>query len=44
MFAAAGEPLNDEAWLWYDNVVGEGRGTVVDTWWQTGRERGEESG
>ena len=31
-----GEPLNDEAWLWYHNVVGEGRCTVVDTWWQTG--------
>lgn len=31
-----GEPLNDEAWLWYHHVVGEGRCTVVDTWWQTG--------
>ncbi|XP_064402705.1 acetyl-coenzyme A synthetase 2-like, mitochondrial [Halichondria panicea] len=30
-----GEPLNDEAWLWYNNVVGEDRCTVVDTWWQT---------
>ena len=33
---AVGEPLNDEAWLWYHNVVGDGRCTVVDTWWQTG--------
>ena len=33
---AVGEPLNDEAWLWYHNVVGEGQCTVVDTWWQTG--------
>ena len=32
-----GEPLNDEAWLWYHNVVGGGKATVVDTWWQTGR-------
>ena len=31
-----GEPLNDEAWLWYNNVVGGGKCTVVDTWWQTG--------
>ncbi len=31
-----GEPLNDEAWLWYNNVVGDSRCTVVDTWWQTG--------
>ncbi|CAI7997283.1 Acetyl-coenzyme A synthetase 2-like, mitochondrial [Geodia barretti] len=30
-----GEPLNDEAWVWYHSVVGEGRCTVVDTWWQT---------
>ena len=33
---SVGEPLNDEAWLWYHNVIGEGRCTVVDTWWQTG--------
>ena len=31
-----GEPLNDKAWQWYHNVVGESRCTVVDTWWQTG--------
>uniref|UniRef100_UPI00398EB3A1 acetyl-coenzyme A synthetase 2-like, mitochondrial isoform X2 n=1 Tax=Pristiophorus japonicus TaxID=55135 RepID=UPI00398EB3A1 len=30
-----GEPINDEAWQWYWKVVGEGRCTVVDTWWQT---------
>ena len=43
-FDAAGEPLNDEAWHWYDKVVGEGRGTVIDTWWQTGKERGKDFG
>ena len=32
-----GEPLNDEAWKWYHRVVGEERCTVVDTWWQTGK-------
>ncbi|XP_067845418.1 acetyl-coenzyme A synthetase 2-like, mitochondrial isoform X2 [Heptranchias perlo] len=30
-----GEPINHEAWQWYWKVVGEGRCTVVDTWWQT---------
>ncbi|XP_072121764.1 acetyl-coenzyme A synthetase 2-like, mitochondrial isoform X2 [Mobula birostris] len=30
-----GEPINHEAWQWYHNVVGEGRCTLVDTWWQT---------
>ena len=34
--STVGEPLNDEAWLWYHNVVGGGKCTVVDTWWQTG--------
>ena len=36
MSHAVGEPLNTEAWEWYHTVVGEGRCTVVDTWWQTG--------
>ncbi|XP_072360676.1 acetyl-coenzyme A synthetase 2-like, mitochondrial [Scyliorhinus torazame] len=30
-----GEPINHEAWQWYWEVVGEGRCTLVDTWWQT---------
>ncbi|MFN4894470.1 MAG: acetate--CoA ligase [Pseudomonadota bacterium] len=30
-----GEPINRDAWLWYHNVVGEGRCPIVDTWWQT---------
>lgn len=37
LWLSVGEPLNDEAWLWYHNVVGDGRCTVVDTWWQTGK-------
>lgn len=32
-----GEPLNREAWQWYYRVVGEERCTVVDTYWQTGK-------
>ncbi|NXJ97710.1 ACS2L synthetase, partial [Corythaixoides concolor] len=32
---SVGEPINHEAWQWFYQVVGEGRCTVVDTWWQT---------
>ncbi len=30
-----GEPINPEAWSWYDRVVGKGNCPIVDTWWQT---------
>lgn len=32
---SVGEPINQEAWQWFYHVVGEGRCTLVDTWWQT---------
>ena len=32
---SVGEPINVEAWEWYNNLVGEGRCDLVDTWWQT---------
>ena len=35
MLGTVGEPINPEAWLWYHNVVGEGKCAVVDTFWQT---------
>ncbi len=35
ILATVGEPINHEAWLWYYNVVGEGRCPIIDTWWQT---------
>ena len=35
MLGTVGEPINPEAWLWYYNVVGEGKCAVVDTFWQT---------
>ena len=35
LLGSVGEPINPEAWLWYYNVVGEGRSPIVDTWWQT---------
>jgi len=35
ILGTVGEPINPEIWRWYHDVVGEGRATVVDTWWQT---------
>ncbi|NOY90113.1 MAG: acetate--CoA ligase [Deltaproteobacteria bacterium] len=35
VLGTVGEPINPEAWIWYRDVVGEGRCAVVDTWWQT---------
>lgn len=35
LLGSVGEPINPEAWMWYRDVVGEGRCPVVDTWWQT---------
>jgi acetyl-CoA synthetase len=35
ILGSVGEPINEEAWLWYYNVVGDGRCPIADTWWQT---------
>ncbi len=35
ILGTVGEPINEEAWLWYFNVVGGGRCPIIDTWWQT---------
>ena len=35
LLGSVGEPINPEAWLWYYNIVGDGRCPIVDTWWQT---------
>lgn len=35
ILGTVGEPINPEVWLWYYDVVGEGRCPIVDTWWQT---------
>jgi acetyl-CoA synthetase len=32
---SVGEPINPEAWMWYQEHIGGGRCPVVDTWWQT---------
>ena len=35
VLGTVGEPINPEAWRWYDEVVGKGACPIVDTWWQT---------
>lgn len=35
VLGTVGEPINPEAWAWYDKHVGKGRCPIVDTWWQT---------
>jgi len=32
---SVGEPINEEAWHWYDEKIGKGQCPIVDTWWQT---------
>jgi acetyl-CoA synthetase len=35
LLGTVGEPINPEAWEWYNEVVGKGARPIVDTWWQT---------
>ncbi|HEV2443072.1 MAG TPA: acetate--CoA ligase [Steroidobacteraceae bacterium] len=35
LLGSVGEPINPEAWMWYQRVIGHGRCPIVDTWWQT---------
>ena len=35
ILGTVGEPINPEAWIWYQQVIGGGRCPIVDTWWQT---------
>ena len=35
VLGSVGEPINEEAWHWYDEVVGKKKCPIVDTWWQT---------
>lgn len=35
VLGTVGEPINEEAWRWYHDLVGQGRCPIVDTWWQT---------
>ena len=35
VLVSVGEPINEEAWHWYDDHIGKNRCPIVDTWWQT---------
>ena len=35
VIGSVGEPINAEAWHWYDQKIGKGNCPIVDTWWQT---------
>lgn len=35
VLGSVGEPINEEAWHWYNDYIGKGNAPIVDTWWQT---------
>jgi acetyl-CoA synthetase len=35
ILGTVGEPINEEAWHWYNEHIGKGKCPIVDTWWQT---------
>jgi len=35
VLGSVGEPINEEAWHWYDQKIGKCKSPIVDTWWQT---------
>ncbi|MBL7702332.1 MAG: acetate--CoA ligase [Ferruginibacter sp.] len=35
VLGTVGEPINEEAWHWYDENIGKGKCPIIDTWWQT---------
>ncbi|MBN1896450.1 MAG: acetate--CoA ligase [Candidatus Aenigmarchaeota archaeon] len=35
ILGSVGEPIDEEAWLWYFRTIGGGRCPIIDTWWQT---------
>lgn len=35
VLGSVGEPINEEAWHWYNNIIGKGQSPIIDTWWQT---------
>ncbi|MEL6717639.1 MAG: acetate--CoA ligase [Bacteroidota bacterium] len=35
VIGSVGEPINQEAWEWYNEKVGKGNAPIIDTWWQT---------
>jgi acetyl-CoA synthetase len=35
VLGSVGEPINEEAWHWYNEEIGQGKCPIADTWWQT---------
>ena len=35
ILGTVGEPINEEAWHWYNDHIGKNKCPIVDTWWQT---------
>jgi acetyl-CoA synthetase len=35
LIGSVGEPINPEAWMWYQENIGGGKCPIIDTWWQT---------
>jgi acetyl-CoA synthetase len=35
VIGTVGEPINEEAWHWYDDHIGKNKCPIIDTWWQT---------
>jgi acetyl-CoA synthetase len=35
VLGTVGEPINEEAWRWYHDMIGKSKCPIVDTWWQT---------
>ncbi len=35
VLGSVGEPINEEAWHWYNNNIGKKNSPIIDTWWQT---------
>ncbi len=35
VLGSVGEPINEEAWQWYNKNIGKGKCPIIDTWWQT---------
>ncbi|PHQ55533.1 MAG: acetate--CoA ligase [Lutibacter sp.] len=35
VLGSVGEPINEEAWHWYNDNIGKKKSPIVDTWWQT---------
>ena len=35
VLGSVGEPINEEAWHWYNDNIGKNKSPIIDTWWQT---------